>query len=197
LSDQFDSTPPQAASGEPELPHLSEANAAAAAPLPERRQLAPAVYAVALATIVADQLVKLWIIDVFHLPEKLSVQLLGPLYLTSVQNNGISFGLLRLDYAGMRWVLAAFALGVAAVLAGWARRVERPLLAASIGLIMGGALGNFIDRVRLGSVADFIDVTRIGFPWVFNVADSALTIGILLLIVDAVRSELALRKAPN
>lgn len=133
MTDSFDNPP----APEPDLPHLSESDAAAAAPLPERRQLAPAVYAVALTTIVVDQLVKLWIVDVFHLGLKGSVQLLGPLYLTSVQNNGISFGLLRLDYPWMRWVLSLFALGVAAFLAGWARKVERPLLAASIGLIMG------------------------------------------------------------
>lgn len=183
------------AAADPNLPHLSEDNAAAAAPLPEHRQLSPAVYAVALATVVADQLVKLWIVDVFKLPEKFSVQFLGPIYLTSVQNYGISFGLLRSDNPAMRWLLSLFALAVAVFLAGWARRIERPLLAASIGLIMGGAIGNFIDRIRLGWVADFVDVTRLGFPWVFNVADSALTIGIMLLIVDAVRSEWALRKA--
>lgn len=192
MTEPSDSTPPAE-----DLPHLSEGDAAAAAPRPEQRQLAPAVYATALGTIVADQLVKLWIIDVFHLPQKFSVQLLGPLYLTSVQNNGISFGLLRFDHPAMRWVLAFFALAVAAFLAGWARKVERPLLAASVGLIMGGAIGNFIDRIRLGSVADFIDVTRLGFPWVFNVADSALTVGILLLILDAVRSEWSLRKATD
>lgn len=193
MSDQFESPP----APEPDLPHLSDADAAAAAPLQEPRQLAPAVYAVALTTIVVDQLVKMWVIDNFNLPLRGSVQLLGPLFLTSVQNSGISFGLLRFDYPWMRWVLALFALGVAAVLSGWARRVERPLLAASVGLIMGGAIGNAIDRLWRGSVADFIDVTRLGFPWVFNVADSALTIGIVLLLVDAVRSELALRKAAN
>ncbi len=196
MTDQFDSTP-QSPSGEPDLPHLSPENAAAAAPLPEHRQLSPAVYATALATIVVDQLVKMWIVDVFHLPDRLSVPLLGPIHLSMVWNNGISFGLLRLDYPWMRWVLAGFALAVAAVLAGWARKVERPMLAAAVGLIMGGAVGNLIDRVWRGSVADFIDVTRMGFPWVFNVADSALSIGILLLVVDAVRSELALRKAAN
>ncbi|MDQ0464775.1 signal peptidase II [Caulobacter ginsengisoli] len=191
MSDHFDIDPTPA---EPELPHLSEANAAAAAPLPERRQLAPAIYALALATIVVDQLVKLWIVDSFHLPALGSVPLLGPIHLSMVWNNGISFGLLRLDYPWMRWVLAGFALAVAAVLASWARKVERPLLAAAVGLIMGGALGNFIDRIRLGAVADFIDVTRLGFPWVFNVADSALSIGIVLLVLDAVRSELAMRQ---
>jgi signal peptidase II len=189
LTDSFD-TP----AAEPDLPHLNEEDAAAAAPLVEPRQLAPAIYAVALATIVIDQLVKLWIVDVFHLPALGSAPLLGPIHLSMVWNNGISFGLLRLDYPWMRWVLAGFALAVAAVLAGWARRVERPLLAAAVGLIMGGALGNFIDRIRLGAVADFIDVTRLGFPWVFNVADSALTVGILLLIVDSVRSELAVKR---
>jgi signal peptidase II len=78
-----------------------------------------------------------------------------------------------------------FALGVALVLAVSARRQVRWLPAAGLGLIMGGAVGNAIDRVRFGAVVDFIDVSGLGFfPWIFNVADSAVTVGVVLLLVD-------------
>ena len=60
----------------------------------------------------------------------------------------------------------------------------------ALGLIIGGAIGNAIDRARFGAVVDFIDVQRIGFfPWVFNVADSAITIGVIALLLDSLRRE--------
>ena len=64
------------------------------------------------------------------------------------------------------------------------------MLAAAIGLVIGGAIGNAIDRIQYGYVVDFIDFSGTGvFPWVFNIADSAITIGVLLLILDSVMSE--------
>ena len=83
-----------------------------------------------------------------------------------------------------------FSLVVAGALAWWATRADRRLLITAIGLVMGGALGNVIDRIRFGGVVDFIDFSGTGlFPWVFNIADSAITIGVILLIVDAFLSE--------
>ena len=68
----------------------------------------------------------------------------------------------------------------------WAHSVRRPLAALALGLVMGGAIGNnLIDRVRLGAVADFLDFTALGFPWVFNLADSAISIGVVLLLLDS------------
>ena len=101
-----------------------------------------------------------------------------------VWNRGVSFGVLNIDADWTRWVLSAFSLGVAGALAVWAWRVDRPVLALAVGLIIGGAVGNAIDRVRLGAVTDFIDVTRLWFPWVFNLADSAISVGSVLLIWD-------------
>ena len=64
--------------------------------------------------------------------------------------------------------------------------MRRAVPALGLGLIIGGAIGNAIDRGRLGQVVDFIDVTRLGFfPWVFNVADSAITVGVILLLADS------------
>jgi signal peptidase II len=73
---------------------------------------------------------------------------------------------------------------VAIVLTGWVRKTERPLFATALGFLIGGAIGNAIDRVRFGAVADFIDVSRLHFPWVFNVADAAINVGIACLLLD-------------
>jgi signal peptidase II len=106
------------------------------------------------------------------------------LRLTGVWNPGVSFGFLQAQHDLVRWALAAFSVGVAIMLAFWVRRTERPLFAVAVGMVMGGAVGNVIDRIRFGAVADFVDASRLRFPWVFNVADSAITVGICLLLLD-------------
>ena len=147
-------------------------------------RLALIAYILALSVIVCDQALKYWVLDVFGLPERFSAPVAGPFYLTMVWNKGVSFGVLNIDAEWTRWVLSAFSLGVAAALAAWAWRVDRPILALAVGLIIGGAVGNAIDRVRLGAVTDFLDFTRLMFPWVFNLADSAISVGSVLLIWD-------------
>jgi signal peptidase II len=147
-------------------------------------RLALIAYVLAIAVIVCDQALKYWVLDVFGLPERFSAPVAGPFYLTMVWNKGVSFGVLNIDAEWTRWVLSAFSLGVAGALAVWAWRVDRPIVALAVGLIIGGAVGNAIDRVRLGAVTDFIDFTRLMFPWVFNLADSAISIGSVLLIWD-------------
>lgn len=104
--------------------------------------------------------------------------------LQMVWNRGVSFGLLRADGDIMRWGLVAMSLLIAGVFAGWLRAAERRLTAAALGLVIGGALGNVIDRIRFGAVADFLDFNGLWFPWVFNVADAAITTGAVLLAVD-------------
>lgn len=146
-------------------------------------------YAIAAVAVLLDQLSKYWILYVFELPAKGSVPVAGPLNLTMVWNQGVSFGLLRADQDITRWALAAFAIVVSVVLALWVRNAGRPILAYALGLIMGGAVGNVIDRIRFGAVADFIDVSALYFPWVFNIADAAINIGIALLLIDMIRGE--------
>jgi signal peptidase II len=143
----------------------------------------------AAAIVVADQTVKHWILSVLNLPLKGVVPVAGPLRLTMVWNPGVSFGFLQGEQQLVRWLLAAFSIGVSILLAGWVRKAERPLFALAVGLVIGGALGNVIDRIRLGAVADFIDVSQLYFPWVFNVADSAISVGICLLLIDMLRQD--------
>jgi signal peptidase II len=154
---------------------------------------APLAYALALGVVLADQITKLWILYSFDLPSRGSVEVFGPFSLTMVWNQGVSFGLLRAESDWMRWLLSGFSLIVAGILAVWARQVNRNLLGWAIGLIMGGAIGNLIDRVRYGAVADFLDFKALHFPWVFNIADSAITIGVILLLADTVREEIRSR----
>lgn len=154
-------------------------------------RIAWAAYGFAATVIVLDQITKAWVLYGLHLREVGRVHVLDPVFnLTFVLNRGVSFGLLTGGETG-RWLLTAFSVAVAALLAWWAVRAERRLLITAIGLIMGGALGNVIDRVRFGGVVDFLDFSGAYFPWVFNVADSAISIGVALLILDSFLSERA------
>jgi signal peptidase II len=138
-----------------------------------------------LAALVAilDQAAKSWIVDGLKLTPGIPQPLIGPLRLTLVENAGVSFGLLQ-SGGWARWALAAFALAVAGALAWWVRRSEKLYTGVALGLVIGGAIGNFLDRVRFGTVVDFVDVTQLWFPWVFNIADSAITVGIVLLLIE-------------
>ena len=152
-------------------------------------RIAWAAYAFAAAVIVLDQITKAWMLYGLHIREVGQIRVLEPIFnLTFVLNRGVSFGLLTGGETG-RWLLTVFSVAVAGLLAFWATRADRRLLITAIGLIMGGALGNVIDRIRFGGVVDFLDFSGLYFPWVFNVADSAISIGVVLLILDSFVSE--------
>lgn len=146
-------------------------------------------YVIAIVTVVLDQISKAWILSTLGTVPGASQVVAGPVYLTLVHNFGMSFGLFRGSELS-RWLLTAFSAAVVVGLAVWARKAVKPLVAAGIGLIIGGAFGNnLIDRIRYGYVVDFIDVSRMYFPWVFNVADSAITVGVCLLLLDSFLGE--------
>ena len=154
-------------------------------------RIALAAYGFALLIIVVDQLTKAWVISGLDLREMRQVPVWAPIFnFTWVENRGVSFGLFGDGSA--RWMLSGFSVIVAGILGWWALKADRRLLVSAIGLIMGGAIGNVIDRIRFGFVVDFLDFSGTGvFPWVFNVADSAITVGVILLILDSVLSERA------
>jgi signal peptidase II len=136
---------------------------------------------VAGAVVVLDQLTK-WAILTW-LDRAIA---LTPFFnLVVVWNRGVSFGMLDSDGAFAPWLLSGLALAVVVALLVWLRRVDHPLPCVGLGLIIGGAVGNVIDRVRFGAVVDFLDVHALGWHWpAFNVADSAICIGAALLLVD-------------
>ncbi len=101
-------------------------------------------------------------------------------------NYGVSFGMLQAHGFLQRLLLIAFALVMSTVLAIWLTRVRRPIIAVGLGLIIGGAIGNVVDRIRWGAVADFIDFSEIGFNFIFNIADAAISVGVAALFVDMI-----------
>src|SRR6516164_566740 len=140
-----------------------------------------------LAVIIADRAVKLWITH--HLAPAQRVRVLPVLDIILTYNTGAAFSFLADASGWQRWLFVLLALGVSAALIVWMRRLNariHGLLACGLALIVGGALGNMIDRLTTGRVVDFIHVHwgRAYFP-AFNIADSAITIGAALLLLDA------------
>jgi signal peptidase II len=146
----------------------------------------PLALGVAVVVIAVDQLSKAWILYGLDLPAKGRVEVAPPVFnLTMVHNPGVSFGLLRADADVARWALVVFSVAVAVGLAAWARRAGRAFTGVALGLVIGGALGNVVDRARFGWVTDFLDFSGLHFPWVFNVADSGITTGVALLLLES------------
>ena len=141
---------------------------------------------VALAVLVADQASKAWVLAVLA-PRAAPLVLLPVLDLRLVRNTGITFGLLNGSTTVGPLLLALAAIAVVIGLGIWLSRAERPLVACSIGAIAGGAVGNVIDRLRLGWVVDFIQAHAFGWSWyVFNVADAAIVCGVAALLLDGI-----------
>ncbi|WP_426414846.1 signal peptidase II [Aestuariirhabdus sp. LZHN29] len=139
--------------------------------------------------IVLDQLSKHYVVSVFELYERVAVL---PMFdITLAYNTGAAFSFLS-DAAGwQRWFFAAVASGVSLMLIFWLRSLKptERWLAVALALVLGGALGNLYDRIVLGHVVDFLLVyyKQHYFP-AFNIADSAITVGAFMLIVDAIRN---------
>ena len=164
---------------------MSQTPATAVPKPPVVTRLGLAAYGLAAVVAVLDQESKAWVLGPLDLPDRGVVEVLPIFRLSMVWNPGVSFGLLAARGDLGRWLLVGFAAVVVTVLALWARRMTRPLSALAVGLVMGGAIGNnIIDRVRFGAVADFLDFSGLGFKWVFNVADSAITVGVALLLIE-------------
>ncbi len=127
-----------------------------------------------------------------------ALEILPHLHLTLMFNSGAAFSFLAEAGGWQRWLFAGFAVAVTLALAIWLLRLQanERLLAVGLGLIIGGAVGNLIDRVVFGHVIDFIQVylpvipLRLFNPWpAFNIADSAISLGVVLLLIDTVRGE--------
>ena len=144
-------------------------------------------FVAAALTLVADQAIKATILGPLALRERQVIALLPIFDLRWVENRGVSMGALTAGTDLQRWLLVALtgAIGCGVLVWLWRERARGDALA--LGLVLGGALGNIADRVRFGYVADFLDLHFGGFhPFlVFNVADAAISIGVLLLVLRA------------
>lgn len=141
---------------------------------------------VAGATFVLDQVTKLAVVQGLNLIERGVIEVLPPLLVFRMAwNRGVNFGLFAHDAEVMRWVLVAVALAISAWVWVWIRREGgTPAQQWAAGLLIGGALGNVIDRIVYGAVADFLNMSCCGIenPYAFNVADIAIFLGAVGLI---------------
>jgi signal peptidase II len=144
-------------------------------------------FAVAAAIFAADQLTKWIVIGPLRLRERLAIDLLPFFDLTWVENRGVSMGFLPASTENARWLLVAMTAAIAVGVLVWLWRERSRGDSLALALVLGGALGNIVDRVRYGYVADFLDLHIGEFrPFlIFNVADAAITIGVLLLLLRA------------
>lgn len=166
-----------------------------------------------IAIIVLDQIAKAWVLgnSAFNAMECLpnsalcgKVELSSVFDLTMIWNRGVSFGAFQADGLA-RWGLFVIIGGIAVGFSVWLFRAERWLTALALAMVVGGAVGNLIDRARFGAVVDFIDFSgpwfglmignwKVGFPWIFNVADASISVGAAVLLLDQV---LAGRRQPG
>ena len=145
-----------------------------------------------LAIIIADQISKTLMVNWLDLYERVAV--LPFFNLTLAHNTGAAFSFLAGAGGWQRWFFVALAVVISAVLVIWMKRlaVTARLEAISLALIIGGAIGNVIDRLIYGYVIDFLDVYVGTYHWpAFNIADSAICIGAVLLIIDSFRKPAA------
>ena len=156
-----------------------------APPTPLGRQMLRLGLLFSLVLVLADQLTKILAMNTLLAGGK-AIEVAPFLNLVVVWNRGVSFGLFSHDWAGAPWVLSALAVAIVVLLCFWLARAQRRLTALALGAVIGGAIGNVIDRARFGAVYDFVDLHYAGWHWpAFNLADSAITLGVVALLVDS------------
>ena len=139
--------------------------------------------------IIADQFTKLLIIEYLMIPPRI-IYINEYFNLVLTWNNGISFGLFNNDSKFNALIISVIGIGIVLFLIGLLSRAETKKLRIGLGLIIGGAIGNIIDRGIYGAVMDFLDIHIGNYHWpAFNIADSCITIGAIILVIDSLFSQ--------
>lgn len=139
----------------------------------------------ALIIALLDQLSKWWILETVMQPPR-AIPVTGFFNLVLAWNRGISFGMFGSESDWGPWILSALAVVICLVLVYWLNKSIRRHEQLAFGLIIGGAIGNVIDRLRFSAVTDFLDFHLAGYHWpAFNVADSAIFVGAVILVIDS------------
>lgn len=134
--------------------------------------------------LILDQLTK-WFFRNVVLDGTRFIEVTSFFNIVEVWNRGVSFGLFASESSWTPILLSALAIAISLVLIVWLKKAETRLLALALGIVIGGAVGNVIDRVIWGHVYDFLDFHVAGYHWpAFNVADSAISIGVVLILID-------------
>ena len=144
------------------------------------------VFGLALTICTVDQASKVYVVHHLNLKEKISIEVINPiLNFKMAWNKGINFGLFDSGGEASRLILIALSIAVSAALLWWVRKSESTMRQSCVALIVGGALGNSIDRIVFGAVADFLNMSCCGVqnPFSFNFADIAIFVGAFSLIL--------------
>jgi signal peptidase II len=132
-----------------------------------------------------DQATKWWIVTEVMNPPRF-IPVFPSFNLVMGWNRGVSFGMFDSASPPNQWLLIGLALIIVAVLLIWLKRADSRLISTALGMIIGGALGNVMDRIHYGAVADFLDFYIGDFHWpAFNVADVGITIGVIILVLES------------
>ena len=144
---------------------------------------------IAFLVICFDQITKWWVLNIALISPN-GIALTDFFNLVIVWNSGASFGIFSDGPGWVSFALISFAAIICIILAIWLMRSESNVCIFGLGLVIGGAIGNSIDRVRFGSVLDFLDLHIGHLHWpAFNIADSGITIGVALLILDSLKTK--------
>ena len=153
----------------------------------------PSLFSSALIVLAIDQATKFYVINSLNLRELGSIELFPPfLNFRMAWNRGLNFGIFAADSEYIRWLYVGVAIAISAILIWWGvRRAGSPLSKAMAGCVVGGAVGNAIDRISEGAVADFLNVSCCGIenPWVFNFADVGIVCGAAGIALFSARPE--------
>lgn len=153
--------------------------------------------AIAAVVFVLDQITKYAVLYGLDLATRGKIYVAPFADFVLAMNRGISYGLFPQDGELGRWVLFSVKIAASVLFFFWLRRAASPLVAAALGLLIGGALGNALDRALQGAVVDFVALHAFGFRWyVFNLADAAIVAGVVGLLYDALRPN-ALKSPPK
>lgn len=150
---------------------------------------------IAALVVVADQISKSWVLGLFAGRASRILPVTPFFNMVLTWNTGMSFGLFNDNAAVNALIFTVIAAVIVVGLVVWLRRTREPLLSAAIGLVIGGAVGNVIDRLLRGAVVDFLDFHVAQWHWfAFNLADAAICVGVGLMVIDSL---LGRREAPN
>lgn len=139
----------------------------------------------AVLTFIADQITKNWVLYGSSVAEQ-PVELTSFFSLVLVWNRGVSFGLFAHNAELSRWLLTAVGIGLSAMVSIWLWKSMTRFTSIATGMVLGGAIGNILDRLLYGAVVDFLDFHLDAWHWpAFNIADSAICVGVCLLIIES------------
>lgn len=155
------------------------------------------IYFLSLCVIILDQLSKLWVLKTLPVWEAVPVFPFFNLYLT--YNKGISFSFLTSNHPIMPWILSCLAILICSMIVFWINREKNKTVLIGLALVLGGAIGNVIDRIRLGAVVDFLDFYIGQYHWpAFNIADSAICLGVVFIFINCFKeSKYAKKRTKN